>query len=61
MGARNDFIAWVREAIKAGKTADQAATEYKIPEKYVGYTAGGAGGRGGAAGNVRTAYMELGK
>jgi len=52
----NDFIAFVQDEIKAGKTADQAAMEYQIPAKYVGYTLGR-----GAAGNIRTAYTELGK
>jgi hypothetical protein len=33
----NDFVAWVQSEMKAGKTADQAAGEYKIPEKYKGY------------------------
>ena len=43
-----------------GKTADQAAGEYKIPEKYKGY---GMGGDlfGGFKGRVSTAYAELGK
>ena len=60
----NDFIAWVQEQIKAGKTADQAAMEYKVPEKYIamGYAAGGGPAIfGGVAGNIRTAYSELGK
>ena len=54
----NDFIAWVQDEIKAGKTADQAAMEYAMPAKYtaLGYTAGR-----GAAGNIRGAYTELGK
>jgi len=56
----NEFIAWVQDEIKAGKTAEQAAMEYKIPAKYTGYTAGSAL-FGGVAGNIRTAYMELGK
>jgi glyoxylase-like metal-dependent hydrolase (beta-lactamase superfamily II) len=57
-----DFLTWVKDEIKANKTADQAGMEFKLADKYsnAGYTAGG-GGRGGAAGNVRTAYMELGK
>jgi glyoxylase-like metal-dependent hydrolase (beta-lactamase superfamily II) len=33
-----DFLAWVRAQMKAGKTAEAAAAEYKIPEKYAGYT-----------------------
>ena len=56
----NDFVAWVQTEIKAGKTADQAAAEYKIPAKYAGY---GLGGDlfGGFKGRVATAYAELGK
>ena len=29
-----DFVAWVQAEIKAGKTADQAAMEYKVPEQF---------------------------
>jgi cyclase len=32
-----DFLAWVREEMKAGKTVEAAAAEYKLPEKYAGY------------------------
>jgi cyclase len=61
-----DFMSYVQDSIKANKTADQAAADYKMPEKYVplGYTApapGGGGGRGGPGGVIRTAYTELGK
>ena len=58
----NDFVAWVKDEIKAGKTADQAAMEYKLPEKYTaaGYTAP-TGARGGPGTNIRIAYMELGQ
>jgi cyclase len=34
-----DFLAAVQAAKKAGKTADQIAAEWKMPEKYSGYTA----------------------
>jgi len=56
----NDLVAWVQSEMKAGKTADQAAGEYKIPDKYKGY---GLGGDlfGGFKGRVSTAYEELGK
>jgi len=59
----NDFIAWVQNEIKAGKTAEQAGMEYKVSDKYtaLGYTGGNPAFFGGAPGNVRTAYMELGK
>ena len=55
--SNNDFLGWVKEEMKAAKTVEQAATEYKIPEKYSGYT----GGRGGPANNIRTAYTEFSK
>ena len=55
----SDFISWVKDEIKAGKTAEQAGDEYKVPEKYTsrGYPAGG----GGVKANIVTAYKELGK
>ena len=34
-----DFVAAVQAAKKAGKTADQIAAEWKMPEKYAGYAA----------------------
>lgn len=54
----NDFITWVQGEIKAGKTAEQAAAEFKIDPKYVGYTTGNPA-FGGVAGNITTAYNEL--
>jgi cyclase len=32
-----DFVNWVEAQVKAGKTVDQAAAEYKHPDKYQGY------------------------
>jgi cyclase len=55
----NDFVTWVQGEIKAGKTVDQAAEEYKVPAKYPGYTVGTF--FGGIKGNIQTAYNELGK
>ena len=57
----NDFIAFVRSEIKAGKNIDQAAAEYRIPDKYKGYTVGFIKLTGGIKGNIQTAYKELGK
>ena len=34
-----DFLAAVRDAKKAGKTVDQVAGSWTIPEKYKGYAA----------------------
>ena len=33
-----DFLAWVESEQKAGKSIDDAAAEYKIPDKYKDYT-----------------------
>jgi glyoxylase-like metal-dependent hydrolase (beta-lactamase superfamily II) len=33
-----DFLAWVRAEMSAGKSVEAAAAEYKIPDKYAGYT-----------------------
>jgi cyclase len=32
-----DFLEWVRAQMKAGKTAEAAGAEFKLPEKYAGY------------------------
>jgi glyoxylase-like metal-dependent hydrolase (beta-lactamase superfamily II) len=34
-----DFLNYVREAKKAGKSVDEAARTYKIPERFAGYRA----------------------
>jgi glyoxylase-like metal-dependent hydrolase (beta-lactamase superfamily II) len=59
----NDFAKYVEGAVKAGKTAAQAATEYKLPEKYTaaGYAAPVATGRGNINDRMTAAYAELGK
>jgi glyoxylase-like metal-dependent hydrolase (beta-lactamase superfamily II) len=53
-----DFIAWAKSEIAAGKTPEQAASEYKIPDQYKGYAVNGAFG---IEGDVRQAYAELKK
>jgi len=53
----NEFITWVQSEIKAGKSVDQAAGEYKIPAKYNGYTVLTL--FGGIKGNIQIAYDEL--
>ena len=55
----NEFITWVQGEIKAGKSVDAAAMEYKIPDKYKGYTVSTF--FGGVKGNIQTAYNELKK
>ena len=56
----NDFISWVEGEMKAGKTVDQAAAEWKAPAKYPGYGPP-APLFGGIKGNIQTAYSELKK
>jgi len=56
----NDFITWVQSEMKAGKTIDQAATEWRPPAKYSGYGPP-APLFGGIKGNIQTAYNELKK
>jgi cyclase len=55
----NDFLTWVQGEMKAGKTVDQAAMEFKMPDKYKGYTVNAL--FGGVKGNIQTAYNELKK
>jgi cyclase len=55
-----DFVAWAQAEMKAGKTVDQAAAEYKVPAKYKGYTAG-VGSFGAAKGNTQAVFDELKK
>jgi glyoxylase-like metal-dependent hydrolase (beta-lactamase superfamily II) len=58
--AFNDsFVTWVRDEIKAGKTVDAAAAEYKVPAQYSGYTVSTF--LGGIKNNIQIAYKELGQ
>jgi glyoxylase-like metal-dependent hydrolase (beta-lactamase superfamily II) len=54
-----DFLTWVQGELKAGKTPEQAAAEYKVPEKYKGYTADLPPFFGGMAGYIKGMYGEL--
>ena len=55
----NEFITWVQGEIKADKTVEAAAAEYKIPGKYKGYTVSTF--LGGIKNNIQIAYNELKK
>ena len=50
-----DFLAAVRQAIAAGKSADEAATSLQLPERYKSYD------MQQAPSNVRAIYRELGR
>jgi cyclase len=56
-----DFVSWAREQIKAGKAVGQAATEYRVPAKYKGYTVAPNAQFGDAKANLEIVYKELKK
>mgnify|MGYP003340853250 FL=1 len=52
------FLEHARTSRAAGKTAEQAAADLKLPAKFSGYN---LTGRGGPAGNLGIIYAELAK
>jgi glyoxylase-like metal-dependent hydrolase (beta-lactamase superfamily II) len=54
-----DFLTWVQSEMKAGKTPEQAAAEYKVPDKYKGYSAQLPDFFGGMVGYIKGMYGEL--
>jgi glyoxylase-like metal-dependent hydrolase (beta-lactamase superfamily II) len=55
-----DFVAWARDQMKAGRTVDQAG-EYRIPERYKGYTVAPGPGMELGKANVGIVFNELKK
>ena len=56
-----DFVSWAQEQIKAGKAAGQAASEYRVPARYKGYTVSPNPQFGDAKANTEIVYKELKK
>jgi cyclase len=56
-----DFVDFARASLKAGKTAEQAASEYKVAPKFKGYAVSLSPAFGGALANLKIAYRELQK
>jgi cyclase len=56
-----DFLTWARAEMKAGKTAKQAAAEYKVPAQYRGYSGEVAAFFGGLEGQIQGTYDQLRK
>jgi hypothetical protein len=56
-----DFVDFARASLKAGKTVEQAASEYKVAPKFKGYAASLSPAFGGALANMKIAYQELQK
>jgi glyoxylase-like metal-dependent hydrolase (beta-lactamase superfamily II) len=53
------FLSHARASMAAGKTPEQAMSEFKLPEKFKGYDL--TPSRGGPGGNFTTIYAELKK
>ena len=56
-----DLVTWMQAELKAGKTPEQAAGEWKVPEKYKDYSSTVAPLFGGLAGRIKTLESELKK
>jgi glyoxylase-like metal-dependent hydrolase (beta-lactamase superfamily II) len=56
-----DFLAWVQSEMKAGKSAEKAAGEYKVPAKYKGYAGDLPPYFGGMTAYITGMYGELKK
>jgi glyoxylase-like metal-dependent hydrolase (beta-lactamase superfamily II) len=53
-----DFVTWAQAQKKAGKTVEQAASDYQVPPKYQGYSAVATPLFGGVKANVQAVYDE---
>jgi cyclase len=53
------FLEHARQSLAAGKTAEQAMSDFKLPDKFKDYNL--QGGRGGPGGNFNIIFQELQK
>ncbi len=56
-----DFLTWAQGELKAGKTPEDAATGWKLPEKYTGYSGQVSAIFGGLAGRLTLLAQEMKK
>ena len=56
-----DFLTWAQDELKAGKTPEQAAGEWKVPDKYQGYSSQVGPLFGGLAGRIQRLQEEMKK
>jgi cyclase len=54
-----DFLTFAQAQLKAGKTPEQAAAEWKVPEKYTGYSSTVAALFGGLPGRFERLAQEM--
>jgi len=56
-----DFLTWAEGQLKAGKTPEQAAADWKVPAKYDGYSSQVPQLFGGIAGRIQRLQEEMKK
>ena len=56
-----DFLTWAQGELKAGKTPEDAATGWKLPEKYTGYASQVSATFGGLTGRLQRLADEMKK
>jgi cyclase len=56
-----DFLTWAQGELKAGKTPEQAAPGWKVPDKYKGYSTQVAALFGGLPGRIQRLQDEMKK
>ena len=56
-----ELAGWMQDQLKAGKTPEQAAAEWKLPEKYKGYSSNVSALFGGLAGRIQVLANETKK
>jgi glyoxylase-like metal-dependent hydrolase (beta-lactamase superfamily II) len=54
-----ELVDWMRAGLKAGKTPEQLASEWKLPEKYNGYSSAVSAMMGGLVGRIQGLQKEL--
>lgn len=54
-----DLVAWMQAELRAGKSPAQAAVEWKLPERYKGYSSTVGALFGGLAGRIETLQKEM--
>ena len=52
------LVTWARAGLKAGKTPEQLAAEWKVPEKYKGYSSTVSSMMGGLVGRIQSLQKE---
>jgi len=55
----HDFLTWAQGALKSGKTPEAAAAEWKVPDKYTGYSSQVGPLFGGVAGRLQRLADEM--